>query len=186
MSARTVAWVAAVITGLGVVYIVGLLLGMPDPAVAGFGRAVLHLGELAAVVALALCGAGGTGWLLRAGVTLAGLGQLALAVGEPVGAGPVADALFAAGPNLTGLGLILTGIAVVRNGAWTGWRRWITLVCGIYVFVALTPMIIASGGPPAPPALAGLLGWEILWVGLAAAVLTASPAEVRRPSPVPA
>lgn len=186
MSARAVAWVAAVITGLAVVYTVALLAGMPDPDAAVYGRVVMHLGELAAVVALALCGAAGSGWLARVGLTMAGLGQLMMAVGELFGSGPTGDALFAVAPNLTGLGLILTGIAVIRAGVWSGWRRWITLVFGIYVFVPLAPMIIASGGPPAPLALVGLLAWEVLWVLLATAVLTTETAELRRPATVTA
>jgi len=48
----------------------------------------------------------------------------------------------------------------------------------------MTPLIITSGGPPAPPALAGLLGWQVLWVLIAVAVLV----ETERPalSPQPA
>jgi hypothetical protein len=34
---------------------------------------------------------------------------------------------------------------------------------GDYVFVVMTPVIIASGGPPAVPSLVALTGWEILW-----------------------
>ncbi len=184
MSARTVAWVAAVITALATVYIVALLLGLPDPDAAAYGRTVMHLGELAVVVALALSGAAGTGWLGRIGLTLAGLGSLVMAVGEPLGSSPVGDTLFMIGPNLVGLGLILAGVAVVRSGLWTGWQRWVTLVLGIYVFVPMTPMIIASGGPPAPLALVGLVGWEILWLLIATAVLTASTADLRRPAGV--
>jgi hypothetical protein len=184
MNARTVAWIGAVITALSTVYIVALLLGLPDPAAAAYGRAVIHLGELAVVVAVALSGAAGVGWLGRIGLSLAALGQLALAVAEPLNSGPVADTLFAIAPNLTGLGLILAGIAVIRTRLWTGWQRGITLALGIYVFVPMTPMIITSGGPPAELAVIGLLGWEILWFLLATAVLTASTADLRRPATV--
>ena len=105
-----------------------------------------------------------------------------MAVAEPVGSTSLGDTLFTIAPNLTGLGLILAGVAVIRTGVWTGWQRWITLALGIYVFVPMTPMIIASGGPPAELALIGLLGWEILWFLNATAVLTASTAELRRPA----
>ncbi|TCK27869.1 hypothetical protein [Pseudonocardia endophytica] len=186
MSARTLAWVAAVVTGLATLYIVGALFGMRDVVGAEYGRSVMHLGELAAVVALALCGAAGAGWLGRIGLTLAGIGQLLMAVAEPIGSAPAGTVLFGIAPNLTGLGLILAGIAVIRTGVWTGWQRWIPLVLGIYTFVPMTPMIIVSGGPPAPLALVGLLGWEILWVLLATAVLTASTADLRRPATSPA
>ncbi len=39
------------------------------------------------------------------------------------------------------------------------------------MFVVLTPAIIVSGGPPAAPALWALLGWELLWLAIAGAVL---------------
>ena len=57
----TVACAACVVTGLGTVYTVGLLLGMPDPDWAYLARGVLHLGELATLLALGLSGATGTG-----------------------------------------------------------------------------------------------------------------------------
>ncbi len=115
------------------------------------------------------------------------LGALLLAVAEPLGLDSGwATPCSRSRPNLIGLGLILAGIAVLRTGLWTGWQRWVPLVLGIYVFVPMTPLIIVSGGPPAPLGLVGLLGWEILWVLAAAAVLTASMADLRRPAPVTA
>jgi hypothetical protein len=186
MNARTAAGTAAVITGLAVVYTVALLLGMPDPDWAYLPRGLIHLGELAAVVALALSGAVGTGLLGRLGVGLAGLGALMLAAAEVItlSAPGTSDTLFAIAPNLVGLGLILTGIAVIRTGSWTGWRRYVTLALGVYVFAVLTPVIIAAGGPPAVPAVAGLLVWQVLWVLIAVAVLveTGRPALSRLPA----
>jgi hypothetical protein len=79
---RPAAWAAVLITGLAAVYTVALLFGMPDPGWAYLPRGIIHLGELAAIVALALCGAAGTGLLARLGLGLAGLGALMLAVAE--------------------------------------------------------------------------------------------------------
>ena len=186
MNPRTVARAAGVVTGLAVVYTVGLLLGMPDPEWAYLPRGVIHLGELATLLALGLSGAAGTGLLGRLGVGLGVLGALVLAVAEvlTLSAPATSETLFGVAPNLVGLGLLLAGIAVVRTGRWTGWRRWVTLALGVYVFGVMTPLIITSGGPPAPPALAGLLGWQVLWVLIAVAVLV----EAERPalSPQPA
>ena len=97
-----------------------------------------------------------------------------LAVAEVIteSATGASDTLFAIAPNLVGLGLILAGIAVVRTGRWTGWRRYVTLVLGVYVFVVMTPVIIVAGGPPAVAAIGALLVWEVLWVLIAVAVLT--------------
>lgn len=186
MNARLVAGIAAVITGLAVVYIVGLLLGMPDPDWAYLARGVVHLGELAAVVAVGLSGAAGTGLLGRLGLGLTLLGELMFAVAEvtTLSAHGTSETLFAIAPNLVGLGLILAGIAVIRTGIWTGWRRWVTLALGVYVFAVLTPLIITTGGPPAYTAIAGLLVWQVLWVLIAVAVLveTGRPALSRQPA----
>ena len=173
MNARALALVGAVVTGLAVVYTAGLLLGMPDPDWAYLARGLIHLGELATLVALGLSGAAGTGLLGRLGIGVGVLGALLLAVAEvtTLSAPATSEGLFAVAPALVGLGLVLAGIATVRAGTWAGWRRWVTLALGVYVFVVLTPLIIASGGPPAVPAVAGLLGWQVLWVLIAVAVL---------------
>jgi hypothetical protein len=178
---RPVAWAALLIIGLATVYTVALLLGMPDPGWAYLPRGIIHLGELAAIVALALCGAAGTGLLAKLGLGVAGLGELMLAVAEVIteSAPGASDTLFAIAPNLVGLGLILTGVAVVRAGRWVGWRRYVTLALGIYVFAVLTPVIIAAGGPPAVPAVGALAVWEVLWALIAVAVLSETAADVR-------
>jgi hypothetical protein len=180
VNARTVACVAGVITGLATVYTVALLLGMPDPDWAYLGRGVMHLGELATLVALGLSGAAGTGLLGRLGIGVGVLGALLFAVAEVItlGAPGASETLFAIAPNLAGLGLILAGIAVLRTGLWTGWRRWVALALGVYVFAVLIPLVIATGGPPAYAAIAGLLVWQVLWVLIAVAVLV----ETERPA----
>jgi len=177
-----VAVIATVITGLAALYTAAILLGMPDPGWAYLPRGVIHLGELAVLVALAMSGAAGTGVVGRLGLGLGCLGELMLAVAEVITASApgVSDTLFAIAPNLVGLGLILTGIAVIRTGRWTGWRRWVTLVLGIYVFAVMTPVIIVVGGPPAVPALGALLVWEVLWVLIAVAALTETAQTARR------
>jgi len=183
--ARTMACAAGVVTGLAVVYTVGLLLGMPDPEWAYLPRGVIHLGELATLLALGLSGAAGIGLLGRLGVGLGVLGALVLAVAEvlTLSAPATSETLFGVAPNLVGLGLILAGVAVVRTGRWTGWRRWVTLALGAYVFAVLTPLIIAAGGPPAYAAIAGLLGWQVLWVLIAVAVLVETERPALRPQP---
>ena len=173
---RVAAVVALVITGLATVYLVALLMGMPDPDWAYLSRGVIHLGELAALVALALGGAAGAGWIAKVGIGVAGLGQVLLAVAEVLSAGSPAlsDTLFAIAPTLAGIGLVLTGIAVLRAGHWSGWHRAVPLVLGLYVFVVLTPVIIVSGGPPTVPSLWALAFWEVLWVLTAVAALAES------------
>jgi hypothetical protein len=185
VNARTVACVAGVITGLATVYTVALLLGMPDPDWAYLGRGVIHLGELATLVALGLSGAAGTGLLGRLGIGVGVLGALLFAVAEVItlGAPGTSETLFAIAPNLAGLGLILAGIAVLRTGLWTGWRRWVTLALGVYVFAVLIPLVIATGGPPAYAAIAVLLVWQVLWVLIAVAVLVETERPALKPQP---
>jgi len=185
VNARTLACVGGVVTGLSTVYIVGQLLGMPDPEWAYLPRGLIHLGELAIFVALWLAGAVGTGLLARLGIGVGVLGALLLAIAEviTVSAPGTSDTLFAVAPNLVGLGLVLAGIAVVRTGRWAGWRRWVTLALGVYAFAVLTPVLITSGGPPAYAAIAGLLGWQVLWVLIAVAVLVETERPALRPQP---
>lgn len=57
---------------------------------------------------------------------------------------------------LTGFGLVLGGIGVLRAGAWKGAKRLLPLILGIYVFVPLIPAIMG-------PHLAGRIGIGI-WV----------------------
>lgn len=182
---RVAALIAVAITGLATVYTVALLAGLQDPDWAYLPRGLIHLGELAAVVALALCGAAGTGWLAKVGLGLAGLGAVILAVAEVIteSSPGVSDSLFAVAPNLVGVGLILTGIAILRTHRWSGWHRYVTLVLGIYVFAVMTPVIIASGGPPAVPAVWALAGWEILWVLIALAALGETAGARRKAAP---
>jgi hypothetical protein len=178
---RTAALIAAVITGLAVVYTAALLLGLQDPSWAYLPRGLIHLGELAAVVALALSGAAGSSRLARTGLGAAGLGQLLLVVAEIVteSSPGVSDTLFGIAPPLVGLGLVLAGIAVIRTKLWS-WRRYVPLTLGIYVFAVMTPVIIASGGPPAVPSLFALAGWDLLWALIAVSVLVETAGAVRR------
>ncbi len=178
---RTAALIAAGITGLAVVYILALLLGWEEPEWAYLPRVIIHLGEFAAVAALGLSGAAGGGWLAKAGLGAAGLGSLLLAAAEVLyeSSPEVGDPLFGIASTLVGIGLVLAGVAVVRAGTWIGWQRYVTLTLGVYVFIVLTPVLIASGGPPAVPSLWALMGWQILWVLIAVAVL-ADPAKERR------
>jgi hypothetical protein len=185
MNSRATAATGLVIVGIATAYIVALLLGMPDPDWAYLARAIIHLGELAAVVAVTLAGAAGTGWLGRAGAGVAGLGLVLMAIAEAITvSGPdLSTTLFMIAPNLVGLGLILVGIAVIRTSRLTGWRRYPVLVLGVYVFVVMTPLIIISGGPPAPLGLVALAGWEVLFALIAVSVLVETATERRGAAP---
>ena len=80
--------------------------------------------------------------------------------------------IFGIAPILTGAGLIAAGAGVVRSAVWTGWARLAPVVLGTYTFLVLIPVVVGSGGPPAPAALWAIAGWDLLWLSLAASVLT--------------
>ncbi|GLZ50324.1 hypothetical protein Acsp06_65090 [Actinomycetospora sp. NBRC 106375] len=181
---RTFALVGVVITVLAALFAaVGALTGWEPPW--GFlAQAVIHLGELAVVIAVALSGAAGRGWLARIGLGAAIIGQVLLVAAEliyPVSP-DVGDQIFYVAPLLSAIGLILAGIAVLSARRWSGWRRFTPMLVGLWSLVVLTPALIASGGPPAPLALWAITGWELCWVALGAAVLTEIVVPARRPS----
>jgi hypothetical protein len=69
-------------------------------------------------------------------------------VHDPGGAGAIA--LFAIATVLTALGFITAGVAVVRAGRWTSWRRFTVLAVGIWMicmlpaqFTSLLPLSVA-------------------------------------------
>jgi hypothetical protein len=183
-SVRGVAGTGLVITTVGVIYTVAAMAGW-EPEWGSGAQAVLHLGELAVVLALAARIAGPLG---RIGSVLAVLGQLLLAVAEVVfmSAPDVADLLFEFGPLLSGAGMICIGIVVLRTGA-LRWRL-LPLLVGIWILVPATPVLIVTGGPPNPAALAVIAVWDVLWAATAASILavTRSVTGVLAPDRAPA
>jgi hypothetical protein len=180
---RTFALTSAVITALAALYCAVVALIATEPTAGFVVQAVIHLGELAAVLALALLGAA-TGMVGRIGLGLAVLGQVLLVVAEltyPF-APAVGEPVFDVAPLLTGIGLVLAGIAVVRGRRWPGAARFTPLVVGLYGLVVLPAAMIVSGGPPAPLATWVLAGWELCWLAMAIGVLARTPSTTRSPS----
>lgn len=140
--------------------------------------AIQHLVVAWAILAVLRSGAAGTGKLGAVGawgsaVAFVVLGILeviaALAATEPLD-GPVSQALNTAYGVVTiplGVFLILVGVAVVRAKVWAGWRRWVLLIAGIWVFVPLTPALAIDF----TVARYALIGWMILFIGLGVALL---------------
>ena len=79
----------------------------------------------------------------------------------------VLDALYGVSSVLIGIGMVVAGLAVLRAGRWTGWRRALVLVTGGYVFV---PMMPARLGPFVLARLA-ITGWMLLFAALGWALL---------------
>lgn len=145
--------------------------------IAEISFAANHLLLLAGVLGLGRSTATGRGRLGRAGIALTVAGLLALTLCE-IGAMLLAGSAFpttrtgqlgvgyGAASILTGVGLTLAGVAVIRARRWTGWPRYIVLACGLAVFVVVLP---AVSGPMVAGRLA-LVAWMLLWAALGIAL----------------
>jgi hypothetical protein len=134
---------------------------------------VQHLGLLAGQVALRKSGAAGASRTASAG-HLIGLGGMALlTVTEllaisasespyPSSRTDVLDALYGVSSIAIGVGLTMVGVAVARERRWTGWSRWLPLTLGIWVFIPMTPAMMAGF----LPARLAITGWMLLYAAL--------------------
>ena len=111
--------------------------------------ALTHALVLVGIIGLARSGAAGDGWLGKIGLGLAIImgalfipAELSIQVNQPLGS--TLDGICSMG---LGLGMILTGIAVLRAGRWQGWRRYIPLLFGLYPFLVIMPFIFLTGAP---------------------------------------
>jgi hypothetical protein len=150
-------------------FFIDALLGMSIPALAydappvwwdAVLRAVLHLGQLAAAIAVSRAGLTGNGSYARIGLVLWILGSIAFAVGELVylvARGP-SDMVFQVGSVAMLVGMVMAGVAVLRARRWTGPGRFLPLITGLYI-VPLTMVIITTDA-----ALAALAGYSVLWL----------------------
>ena len=83
----------------------------------------------------------------------------------------LASSLYAIPTVITGVALLVGGIGIARSGVMVGWRRWIVLITGAFVFVGLIPALMGSD-------LAGRVGigvWMLLFVACGQAVEPAPP-----------
>lgn len=142
--------------------------------------ALQHLGLLAGLVALAPAGAVPATRTASGGWVTALVGMVLLTLTEAWGAsagdapavGAVANRLGAAYGVATlvlGIGLMVVGIASYRAHCWPGWRRYLPLALGVWVFL---PMLPALFGPNAAARLA-ITGWMLLFAALGWALLRA-------------
>lgn len=89
------------------------------------------------------------------GLASAIVSQLIIAAAEVIWPSnrDLGDVLFSVSPILTGAGLVTAGVAIIRAGVWARPSRFLPLTLGLYTILVLIPVMIASGGPPAPLAL---------------------------------
>jgi len=78
--------------------------------------------------------------------------------------------LFSVLALIAGIALTVAGVAVVRAGVWSGWRRGLLLVCGLLPITAI-PIGAAIGDTPHFTAIAV---WGVCWLLLGIAVTTST------------
>jgi hypothetical protein len=131
--------------------------------------AISHVPVLIGIIGLVCSGAAGNGgWLAKLGLSVTLVGSALLIPFElmlllNVALGEMLLGFYA---PLTGLGLVLVGIATLRAGYWQGWRRFTPLLCGLYPFLVLIPVFAASGGPN----FWAIAGWQVPFVLLGLAL----------------
>lgn len=135
--------------------------------------ALQHVGLLLGLLALSWTGAAGRSTPGRVGHFVAVTSMLGFAATELAAISAANDttdsarvALFGAAYGvfsiLLGAALIVEGIAVVRAGVWQGWRRWIPLALGVWVFVPMLPALALSF----IGARFAIAGWMLLFAAL--------------------
>jgi hypothetical protein len=78
--------------------------------------------------------------------------------------------LLPLGAGLGALGMLATGIAVLRVRRWQGWHRWTPLLVGVYPFVGMFPVAAIAGAP----VVLSVIGWSLTWLPFAVAALRES------------
>ncbi|WP_405060088.1 hypothetical protein OG474_00230 [Kribbella sp. NBC_01505] len=129
------------------------------------------------VLALVLLGVGLSGAVGRSragwvGVVGSGLAMVGLAVLEvaSVVARTRFGGVYGVLSLMVGVSAIVGGVAVVRARVWGGWQRFLLLGVGVYVFVPMTPGILAG---PVGEQLA-IAGWMVVFAVLGGVVAARS------------
>lgn len=156
-------------------------LAVPGSTAFGWSGVVLtlaHLAVLFGVAALAASPAARPGWLKNIGfaATLAGLAAQALGEALIRFDMSLGNVFFTACMPLMGAGMILVGVAVIRTGAWSGWRRFAPLASGLYIPIVLIPAFVIAKGP----SFIALAGFAAVYSVLGLAMLIESPATDNR------
>lgn len=139
---------------------------------------VQHLGLLLGLLALARTSAVPRTRLGLVGAYGAAIAMVALAVMEAVAitvrdaavdssAAAVVGAGYGVVSIALGTTLVVAGIAVARAGAWQGWRRWVVLALGVWVFFPMIPALATM----TDGARLAIAGWMLLFGALGIALM---------------
>jgi hypothetical protein len=184
VSVPTLALISAAAAAIG---IIDGTLSMAIPALAYGGPplwwnstllAMMHLGQVAAAIAVSRAGLAGSRVTARTGLVLWILGGLGFAVGELayLAAGRASDIVFQIASTATLVGMVIAGVGVLHAGQWTGPGRFLPLITGLSL-IPLTVVIIATDA-----ALAALTGYSVLWLLLSLSLYSVT----RAPQPAQA
>lgn len=144
---------------------------------------VQHLGLLLGLLALARTSAVPHNRLGFIGTYGAAVGMIALALMEAVAITARDVAMDSTTASAVGAGygvvsfalgvtLVAAGIAIARARVWQGWRRWVVLALGVWVFFPMFPALATM----TDGARIAIAGWMLLFAALGAALM-------RDPSP---
>jgi hypothetical protein len=162
---------ALVFTGVGVLQTIDPTFP-GEPAFAGRNvpSAIGALLMAGLVVGLHRSGAAGERRLVRLGLVAAALGWVVDAAAQLISQAMGVDypPPYIVATVLLVFGMLPPGIAALREGVWSGWRRWTPLSTVISLVVA-SPLL---GAPGVLANLAGT-GWGMIWLALGVALLTA-------------
>jgi hypothetical protein len=97
------------------------------------------------------------------------LGHLLFVVGEihSLASRTISD-LLAVAALVSAIGILLTGIAVLRAKQWQGWARWLPLLTGLYPFFVMFPLIAITGDAN----IFAIGGWGVVRLALGLAMRT--------------
>ena len=134
-------------------------------------NAVLLMMVVIGLAGLAALGAVGSAWWGRLGICVAMLGFVLLIPGELIEPSDpaTAETIFMIAPLVAGPGFVLAGVAVLRARRWSGWRRFVLLAMGVYLFAVLLPVVIAF--PTDAAFWSAIIPFDLMWAALGLAVV---------------
>ena len=144
---------------------------------------VVQVMLLVGVLGLLWSGAAGPGWFAKGALAVALVGRILFVLAElhALVLGSDDTPLLPLSALLTAVGMLLVGVAVLRTGRWNGWTRVTPLLCGLYPFLAMFPLIAITSAPN-PWTIAA---WGVFWTLLGLALrVHAVTAERLRPTTV--
>jgi hypothetical protein len=148
---------------------------------------VQHLGLVLGLLAVWSAGVVGRSGLGRSGHILAVGGMVGLTLTELAAIVARHDdmdttrvavfgAVYGVVSFASGLGLVLEGVAAIREGVWDGWQRWLLLGTGVWVFVPMMPALALSF----LGARLAITGWMLLFALIGWALVRSSRTDTMR------